>query len=366
MKKVDVKLKSNPYKILIGDNIFFGLNEFVKKYKLNKNVLAVIDKNIYTLYKKEIKAAFAQPLGKFTYLTIESKETQKTVTSLKKIYSSLVLSNYGRDTLIIAIGGGIVGDVAGFAAATYARGVQYIQIPTTLLAAVDSSVGGKTGINFGSTKNIVGAFYQPELVLIDINFLKSLPKREIISGVGEILKYAFLINGDFFQYFEKNLNKLIELDKKVLTKVITESVNYKASVVVKDEKEETGIRKLLNLGHTFAHAIEIERNHKLKHGEAVIAGLACALYLSNRLGVLKNSNLVNGLRLLKNLSGFIKINKYNEKKILDLMKRDKKSLNEKYKFVLMKDFGKILVDVDAENEDVIWAIKQGINLFNKQ
>jgi 3-dehydroquinate synthetase len=135
-------------------------------------------------------------------------------------------------------------------------------------------------------------------------------------------------------------------------------------VVVKDEKEETGIRKLLNLGHTFAHAIEIERNHKLKHGEAVIVGLACSLYLSNRLGVLKDSSMVKGLRLLKDLAVFIKINKYNETKILNLMKRDKKSLNEKYKFVIIKDFGKILVDVDAENEDVIWAIKQGINFFN--
>ena len=233
-----------------------------------------------------------------------------------------------------------------------------------MLFRSDSSVGGKTGINFGSTKNIVGAFYQPKLVLIDINFLITLPKREIISGVGEIIKYAFLINGDFFQYLEKNLYKLIALDKKVLAKVITESVNYKASVVVKDEKEETGIRKLLNLGHTFAHAIEIERNHKLKHGEAVIVGLACSLYLSNRLGVLKDSSMVKGLRLLKDLAVFIKINKYNETKILNLMKRDKKSLNEKYKFVIIKDFGKILVDVDAENEDVIWAIKQGINFFN--
>lgn len=365
MKKIEVKLKENPYEILIGENIISQLYKVAEKTKLYKNIFVVIDKNLYTLYKSELENVLTPPPSKFTFLTVEAKESQKSLTAMRKIYSSLVLSNYGRDTLLIAIGGGIVGDVAGFAAATYSRGIQYIQVPTTLLSAVDSSVGGKTGINFGSTKNIVGAFYQPRFVLIDTQFLKTLARREIISGVGEILKYAFLIKGEFLEYFEKNLDKLINLDKTVVNHIIAESVKYKASVVLKDEKEESGIRKILNLGHTFAHAIEVERHHRIKHGEAVIVGLACALFLSNKMGLLKDDVLERGNTLIKKLSGYIRIRKYDEKKILDLMKRDKKSLNENYKFVLIKDFGQIMIDVEADNGDILWSIRNGIKLFIK-
>jgi len=365
MKKIDVKLPDHPYQILIGENIFPQLYNLAAKYKLKKNIFAVIDKNLYTIYKKELESVFTPPPGKFTFLSIDSRESQKSLTTMRKIYSSLVVSNYGRDSLLIAVGGGIVGDVGGFAAATYARGIQYIQVPTTLLATVDSSVGGKTGINFGSTKNIIGSFYQPKLVLVDINFLKTLPKREIISGVGEILKYAFLIKGDFFEYFEGNLDKLIDLDKRVVTDIIAESVKYKASVVIQDEKEESGIRKLLNLGHTFAHAIEVEGRHRLKHGEAVIVGLACALHLSNKLGLMENNSFDIGINLVKRFTKYIRMRKYDEKKMLTLMKRDKKSLNENYQFVLMKDFGKILIDVEAKTEDVLYAIREGIKLFQR-
>lgn len=364
MKEINVNLTSYPYKVLIGNGIFTELQEIIKANKLHKNIFCLIDKSVYSIYKKDLEKVFTPPPRKFNFLTIDAKEGNKSLSTLKKIYTSLVVSNYGRDSLLIAIGGGIIGDVGGFAAATYTRGIRYIQIPTTLLSAVDSSVGGKTGINFGSTKNIIGSFYQPNLVLIDINFLTTIPKREIISGIGEILKYAFLIKGDYFDYFEKNLDKLIALDKKVLTKIIAESVEYKAAVVVRDEKEESGIRKILNLGHTFAHAIEVEHGHKLKHGETVIIGLACALYLSNKLNLLNNDELEEGIILIKKLSSNIRIKKMDFNKILDLMKRDKKSKDEDYKFVLLNGFGKVLIDVEAENNDVLWALKQGVKLFS--
>ena len=363
MGKIRVNLADNPYNIFVGDGIFENLQEHIKTNKLYKNVFCVIDKNVYTLYKKEIKKVFSPLPSKFSFISIESKESKKSLSALSKIYSSLVVSNYSRDSLLIAIGGGIVGDVAGFAAATYTRGIQYIQIPTTLLSAVDSSVGGKTGINFGSTKNIVGAFYQPKFVLIDTHFLSTLPPRERISGIGEIIKYAFLINGDFFKYVDKNLDKIINLDKKVLSKVISESVKYKASVVINDEKEESGLRKMLNLGHTFGHAIEVESGHRLKHGEAVIVGSACALYLSYRLGFMSEQNLETGINFIKRVSKYISIKKYDQKKILNLMKRDKKSQDEVYKFVLLKDFGKVLIDIEADIEDVKWSLKNGIKLF---
>lgn len=363
MEKIKVDLKDYPYEIVVGQNIFENLSEIVESKKLNKHIFCLIDKTVYTLYKKELEKVFTPQPGKFSYLTIDSKEKNKSLSTLGKIFSSLVLPNYGRDSLLIAIGGGIIGDLGGFASATYSRGIQYIQIPTTLLATVDSSVGGKTGINFGKTKNIVGAFYQPKFVLVDTEFLKTLPPRERISGVGEIVKYAFLIGDNFYSYVDKNLEKLIDLDNKVVTKVISESVKYKGAVVVQDEKEESGLRKILNLGHTFGHAIEIEQGHKLKHGECVIVGLACALYLSHKLGYLNDKKLVEGLTLIKRVSNSIKIKKYDRKKIMNLMKRDKKSKDEVYRFVLLQDFGKVLVDVEAENDDVNWAIKTGIRFF---
>ncbi len=363
MEKINVNLPSYPYEIIIDDGILANLNEIIVERKLKKNIFAVIDKNFYTLYKKQLEDVFTPPLGKFTFLSVDSKEGNKTISTLRKIYSSLVVSNYSRDTLLVAIGGGIVGDISGFAAATYARGIQYIQVPTTLLSAVDSSVGGKTGINFGSTKNIIGSFYQPRLVLIDTSLLKTLPKPEIISGIGEIIKYAFLINDKFFNYIEENVGKLIDLDDKITTKVIAESVKYKSAVVLEDEKEESGIRKILNLGHTFAHAIEVEKNHKLRHGEAVIVGLTCSLFLSNKLELLKDGDLVRGLNLIKRVSSYLTINKYDEQKILEIMKRDKKNEDEIYKFVLLKKFGEALINVEATVDDVTFALREGINFF---
>lgn len=363
MKKIKVKLKQNPYNIYIGDNCLNQLREIIEKGKYYSNILAVIDKTVYTLYKKELEEFLSAPGGKFTFLQLESKESKKTLSSVNKIYSSLVLSNYGRDTLILAVGGGVIGDVAGFAAATYARGVQYVQVPTTLLAAVDSSVGGKTGVNFGDTKNIIGAFYQPGAVLIDTSFLNTLPPKEVISGIGEIIKYAFLTDQKFFDYVFDNFDKIVDLNDKVIKKVIAESVRFKGDVVVSDEKEESGLRKILNLGHTFGHAIEVDTKHRVKHGAAVIAGVGISLFLSNRLGILKNKDLQKGIELIKKAVPFIEIKKYSVNNMLKIMKRDKKSKDEQYRFVLIKEIGEVIVDVEADRKDISYAIKEGMKLF---
>ena len=363
MKKIKVKLQQNPYNIFVCKDCITQLREVVEKEKYHSNILAVIDKNIYTIYKKKIEQFLTPPMGKFTFLQLDASESKKSLSAVSKIYSSLVLSNYGRDTLILAIGGGIIGDVAGFAAATYARGVQYIQVPTTLLAAVDSSVGGKTGVNFGDTKNIIGAFYQPKAVLVDTSFFGTLPKSEIISGMGEVIKYAFLTDKNFFDYVSKNFDKIIELDDKVITKVISESVSYKGDVVVNDERETSGVRKILNLGHTFAHAIEVDSKHRIKHGAAVIVGIGISLFLSHKLGIMKEKELEQGIELIKKASTYIKVKNYSIDNMLKIMKRDKKSMNEQYRFVLTKEIGKILVDMEAENDDIIYAIKEGMKLF---
>ena len=281
---------------------------------------------------------------------------------MQKIYESLLENDYSRDTLLIAIGGGIIGDICGFVAATFSRGIQYVQVPTTLLSTVDSSVGGKTGINFGKTKNIIGAFNQPNFVLIDVNFLQTLNHEELLSGLGEVVKYAYLTNLKFYKYIKKNIAEVLNKNPKVLTRIISESVRFKGDVVVSDEKE-TGNRKMLNLGHTFAHAFEVETKYKLKHGQAVIVGIASALFLSNKLGLMTEEKLNELLELIYMFKDEINFGKINLDNAISIMQRDKKNRDGKIKFVLLQDVGTIVLDVEASHDEIIYALESGIGVF---
>jgi 3-dehydroquinate synthase len=364
MRTVEIPLKENAYKVFVGSENVSQLFDYASKQNLNKNVFAVIDKNVFKLHKTKLQNVFSKFKGKFNFIVVEPSETDKSFVTLQNIFTGLLKNNYTRDTLLIAIGGGIIGDITGFAASIFARGVQYVQIPTTLLAAVDSSVGGKTGINFNDTKNIIGSFYQPKFVLIDSVFFNTLPEEEIICGLGEIVKYAYLTDDSFFSFVKNNLAKFRELDKSILERVILSSIKFKANVVVEDEKENN-LRKILNLGHTFAHAIEVEQKHKIKHGEAVIIGIACSLFLSNTLSLLNDEKLAELLSLLIDFNKLISIDEYNKNSIYKNMFRDKKNSGNVVKFVLLKDIGKILIDIEAEKEQVIYSIENGIGLFTK-
>ena len=313
--------------------------------------------------KAKVEKSYRNLNGKKYFEIFNTSEDYKSIDSMQKFFTDLLKSGFSRDTVVAAIGGGITGDIAGFTASVFARGVQYVQVPTTLLAMVDSSVGGKTGINFGHTKNIIGTFYQPKFVLIDTTLLKTLPKEEVICGLGEVVKYGFLIGEKFFDQIKKDMNKLIKLDTGLITNVIEECIKFKAGVVEKDEKEESGLRKILNLGHTFAHAIEVEQEHKIKHGQAVIVGLACALHLSNKMGLLNDELLAKYLSLIIMFVGKIEIKMPDINKIYEIMKRDKKNKNEVIKFVLLSSAGKILIDVEAKKQDAIYALNNGIEYF---
>lgn len=363
MKTINIKLPGNSYPVYIGKEIFRKLPEFIKKNSINKNVFIIADKKMYSKHKTAIDIFYSNITGKKYFSLIEASEENKSFKSLQKFYEEMLQNGFGRDTVIIAVGGGITGDIAGFAAATFARGIQFVQIPTTLLAMVDSSVGGKTGINFGNTKNIIGSFYQPKFVTIDTDFLKTLPEEEIICGLGEIVKYGLLIGDDFFESIKKNLNKLLKAETKLLTGVIEECIKFKAGIVEKDEKEESGLRKVLNLGHTFAHAVEVQQNHKIKHGQAVIIGLACALHLSNRMGLLNDAILAKYLSLVVLFEDKIKLNKIDIVKCFEIMKRDKKNKDEIIKFVLLSSAGNLAVDVEAGREDVFYAMNNGFQYF---
>ncbi len=364
MNNIYVPLKTNPYYVYIGYDNFNEIIPIAEKNNLSKNIFALIDKNVFKHHKNKILSAFNK-LDNFNYLLYNSNENNKNIENVLKIYKEILKKGYNRNSTFIAIGGGIVGDLFGFVAATFMRGVNYIQVPTTLLSCVDSSVGGKTGYNYLDYKNIIGSIYQPKFVLMDIGFLNSLNKTEIINGLGEVVKTSFLISKAQADNFNQNFNKLVNLDKDIITETISECVKFKAGVVQSDEREELGIRKILNLGHTFGHAIEKETNFKVPHGQAVIIGMACALYLSYQIKLIDVELLMHGLEILDNFTDYIKLKPFDINNAYESMKKDKKSQSNIIKLVLLKNYGDIIVDVEASKKDIIAAFKEGINFFEK-
>ena len=363
MKKVVVKTSQGSYSVLIGSNSLLSLQKEIAKLKLYPNVFVIIDKNVRKFHADNILNIINEYFPKLGIYVLKSGEASKSHFELHKIYSELIKNKYSRDSLIIAIGGGVTGDISGYAASTFMRGVQLVHIPTTLLADVDSSIGGKTGINFDNMKNMIGSFYQPKLVLIDPDFLITLPDEEMLSGLGEVIKYSFLSNQRFYNYTYNNLDKILLRRNSVLEKIIYESILFKASVVAKDEKE-SGLRKILNFGHTFAHAFESERNFGIKHGEAVIAGIISALFLSKLKGYLNAELVTKFLVDIKRIKLSHILQNINAEKVLDIMQSDKKSINNKIKFVLVKNIGEIVTEVEAnkfEIAETIFLMKEFLN-----
>jgi len=341
--KLHVKTSNQKYPIFIGNNILNRLKVILKENFINFNqCLVIADKNVP---KKLInKILNSLPKKKISIHYFNSSEKNKNQKSINNILSILLSKNFNRNDCVISIGGGITGDVSGFAASMFKRGLKFINIPTTLLSQVDSSIGGKTGINSKYGKNLIGAFYQPSLVLSDIIFLKSLPKREIICGYGEILKHAIISDKKFFSFLDVNGSQILDLKSPLIEKAIYKSCLIKKKVVETDEKE-IGIRKVLNFGHTFAHAYEATLGYSkmLNHGEAVILGIKTAIKFSliNKILNIKEFKLIenhlNKLNLPGSINKFFSIRKLN--KILSFMKKDKKNNSDKINLVLLKKIG---------------------------
>jgi len=357
VKSIKVKLSEKSYPVFIGENSLSLLTEKINLSSTTKCLL-ILDRNVEKYHFGFLRNIFADLNCKtFKYL-FKATERNKSLIEVEKIYSFLSNNYFDRNSIIISVGGGITGDISAFAASTFMRGIKYYQVPTTLLAMVDSSVGGKTGVNFNNRKNLVGTFYQPESVFINEIFLKSLPVKEILSGSGEIFKYCFLADDKNYSLLKTNLYKIFNNHTFDTYRTVESCLKIKSNIVSQDEKEITGLRKILNLGHTFAHAFEIQSNYKLKHGEAVIAGVFCALFLSENLGYISRE------RLDKFISdfNFIKLNKIiydlEEKEVYQKMVGDKKNLYGKIKLVLLEDIGKIIVDVEADESLIIDSIKK--------
>jgi 3-dehydroquinate synthase len=363
LKKVTVKSQQGSYPVYIGDSYFDKLHSLLEKDNLLNSLFLIIDENVARYHLPVIQSAFSESKGKISYTLLPSGERMKSYTQLKKIHERLLNYNFGRDTTLIAIGGGVTGDLAGYAAATYMRGLQLVHIPTTLLAMIDSAIGGKTGINFEGRKNIIGAFYQPCLVFVDTMFLSSLPKREFSSALGELVKYSLISNKEFYRFLVNNFEKIKSSDIRTIQKAILESVKIKAGVVEQDEFEQSGVRKILNFGHTFAHAIESNLGFRIKHGEAVNAGIVCALFLSNKLGLLASAKMDKLLGLPTKIAVLGAIKNVDEEKMIEVMYSDKKNRGDKIMFVLLSDIGKVVVDVPADKRDIVFAIRRMKDFF---
>lgn len=366
LKSIEVNTNTKTYLIHIGNDVFKLLPEFIAKHNLPKRVFVIIDKNVEEIYGPSIKKLINSFTSKNYCLTLTSSEKIKSLNSAKQIINKLYKEQFGRDSLLVSIGGGTIGDLAGFVASTYMRGISLIHIPTTLLSSVDSSIGGKTGINFENAKNLIGTFYHPEMVLIDTSFLKSLPEEELVSGFGEVIKYSFLTNKKFYSFLLSNYKLLMKKDFDFLTKIIYESIRIKSAVVSKDEKEETGLRKILNFGHTFAHAFESDSSYKLSHGKSVIAGIISALILSFEKKLIDESQLNRMLQLPLKYQPIVNIKKLNVEAIFNLMAHDKKNKEGKNQFVLIKNFGEILVDVPIDKNTLLKSLKKTEQIWFKR
>ena len=354
--KLQVITKSQKYPIIIGNNILDSLQLHLKKEFINFNqCLVVVDKRVPN--KLISKILYSLPKKKTTIFYFSASEKNKNQKSVDKILSILLSKNYNRNDCLISVGGGITGDVSGFVASIFKRGLKFVNIPTTLLSQVDSSIGGKTGVNTKYGKNLVGAFYQPNLVISEINFLKSLPKRELVCGYGEILKHALIADKKFFSFLNKNGSKVLTLKSPFVEKAIYKSCLIKKKIVEADEKE-TGIRKILNYGHTFAHAYEATSGYskKLNHGEAVLLGIKTAAKFSllNKILSIKEFNLIEDhlrkLDLPSNINKKFSIKNLN--KILSFMKKDKKNNTNKINLVLLKKIGSPIYKLQFDEKKI--------------
>jgi 3-dehydroquinate synthase/shikimate kinase/3-dehydroquinate synthase len=366
--KLNIKTKSYKYPIIIGSNLISNISKIISGnlIKFNKCLL-VVDKNISKKIILKVKKSLKQ---KKTYIYFfNASEINKNQNNVNKILDILLNKNFSREDCLISIGGGITGDISGFAASLFKRGLKFINIPTTLLSQVDSSIGGKTGVNTKYGKNLIGSFYQPNLVISDIQFLKTLPKREIVCGYGEILKHSLIANKFFYNFLNKNNNKIFNLTSPFIERAIYESCKIKKYVVQKDEKEK-GLRKILNFGHTFAHAYEATLGYskKLNHGEAVILGIISALNFSLKNNLIKKSehssiiNHISNSNLPSKISKFFKLKDLN--KILSFMLKDKKNTSDKISLVLLKKIGSPLINKEYNKKSLSLFLKDELSNQN--
>ena len=343
MRIVQVPLGSRSYVIKVGGGLLSRLGTECARLKLGRRCAVITDSNVGRHFAKTALKSLAAAGFEPVLVTVPAGEKSKRIGVVEKCCDQLAAHRLERKSFIVALGGGVVGDLAGFVAATYLRGIPFVQVPTSLLAQVDSSVGGKTGVNLKAGKNLVGAFYQPRLVLCDLDVLKTLPKREYVSGLAEVIKYGIIYDAGLFKQIEQNILKLLRRDVATLRSVVASCCEIKAEVVGQDEKEG-GLRAILNFGHTIGHAIENSSGYgRYLHGEAIAIGQVAAAKLSHKLSGLPASDVwrIEELFVQAGLPVKIKLSATQRKKLFAAMLLDKKVSGGEVKFVLAEKIGRV-------------------------
>ncbi len=343
MKIVDVNLTNESYHIYIGPDLLEQIGYQLRQIINGDRVVVVTNPLVKRLYGNLLKQSLTNYGFEVVLLELPEGEEQKSLQNASKLYGELSNCHTERSTPILSLGGGIIGDLTGFVAATYLRGVPFIQIPTTLLAQIDSSIGGKVAVNYNQFKNKIGTFYQPKLVVSDIVTLRTLPVRELVSGMAEIIKHAVIWDKDLFDYIEDNLDRIKAFnDNNVLEELVFRAVNIKAKIIEQDEKD-LDLRNILNYGHTVGHAIETLSEFKLKHGEAVAIGMMAAGRISNKMGMLSNNELYRMKDVIEKAGLVTKAPKIDIAQLIEIMKHDKKVLAGKIRFILLNSIGEAIM-----------------------
>lgn len=345
------------YRVYI-DNTIDKLFQMLLQHKIkhNDNIFLVTDDRVFSLYKngiEKLKESFNIKLYYF-----KNGEENKNINTVQGIYSFLIDNDANRDSVIIALGGGVVGDIVGFVSSTYMRGIRYINIPTTLLSQVDSCIGGKVGYNYNGIKNVVGNFYNPYFVYVSTNFLKSLDEKYFIDGLGEIVKYALIKDGALFNYLSENYKGILERENDKMIHIIRTCLKLKKDIVEEDFRDN-GIRNLLNFGHTVGHGIEMTSGGKLTHGESVALGILVSLKLSESMLNLNEEVFKETIELYKKLGLPVKYKVDNYNLFMYAINHDKKN-NNKIRFVLLQDIGNGKIKIEVNKEQILEAIKQSI------
>ena len=359
--KLKINTKSQKYPLIIGRGLYDKLPKLLFENSITFNkCLIVIDNKIQKKIVSQIIKKFKK--NKRIVYSFNANEKNKNLKNVNKILNVLLKNNFQRNDCLISIGGGITGDVSGFASSVYKRGIKFVNVPTTLLAQVDSSIGGKTGVNTSHGKNLIGSFYQPKLVISDTNFLKTLPKREIVCGYAEIFKHSLLLEKRFFTFINKYGFKILNIKSPFVEKSIIESCKIKKKIVELDENERN-LRKILNFGHTFAHAYEatLKYSKKLNHGEAVLLGIASAMSFSLKLNLLSKKNYFKIKNHFIKYNLPFKISNYFKKKDIQklvlFMKKDKKNTNNQINLILIKNIGKIKLNLNFRDKKLHYFFK---------
>ncbi len=359
MNQVKVNLSDRSYRIVIADDDFQSLSKKLGQLNLGTDAIIITNSRIRALFAKRLQEALSKLKIIPHIFNVPDSEKSKSISEYVGIISRISAIDTKKRIFLIALGGGVIGDLTGFIAATYKRGISYIQIPTTLLGQIDSSIGGKTAIDLPTGKNLIGAFYQPKLVYSNINLIKSLPARQIRSGLAEAVKYGIIVDPKLFKFIKNNHKKILDLNNTCLSYIIKASSAIKARIVENDETETTGLRTILNFGHTIGHAFETAEGYSnLNHGEAISIGMICAGEIAHSMGILPSLELKRIIDILKLLKLPQEANKGDLKAVLNAFLRDKKFINGHIRMVLPSRIGHVFVTENISYNLIKTVIKK--------